>query len=146
MSLDIDYLQEDADGNTILALALPGHSGRTVSGSAKLVRRVVLELLTEIGSIPYQTKRGSLIMDRLVNGNILSEFDVFIFFSQGLTQAASNLVGEESADDPLNEKFNGAVLNGVIIGSSSISLDITIRSQDDSGTRVVLPIQFDHLM
>lgn len=119
------------------ALASETSQGAVVAGVQKLVQRFLLELLTELGSIQYLPTRGSLFMLQARLGYWRTAADIESSFYAALLYVKRNLQQEETREEPADERFSDAILEGVELAGdwASIRVRVVSRAGDD---RVVL--------
>jgi hypothetical protein len=142
MTVNVAAFRLNTDGTSIQALADSTCSGITVSGSSKLTQRVLTQLMTVNGSIPYAPNQGCSFISTLQVNGMASESDIFTAWGAAQIQLRPNLNLEESSSDPLDEKFQQAILNQIVITDELVTLDITIVSQANSAANVKLPLNF----
>jgi hypothetical protein len=121
-------------------LAQPGQSGKVCSGIQKLGQRVLVELLTEAGSMPYAPRRGTQLMTLLREGSLRTQADFMQAVSSSLTQLQQNLWSEESSTDPTDEQFASATVVSVNLAFDTASVELEVTSVAGSTAQVILPI------
>lgn len=146
----VDLLLYDgmrATGDTLLtpALARPGQSGAEIAGIQKLAQRFLLELLTPAGSLQYLPARGCGFMDEARQGGWRTEADVEQAFYASLLGIRRNLVGEESANDPYDERFSDARLLSVSVTIDQVTLTIQVTSLAGTSRTVLFPLRVNKL-
>lgn len=152
MSTIADYLDRTIDyfafrgvvgvGPLQLQQSFAGTSGagEICTGIQKLVQRFVLELLTEKGTIPYDTDRGCTFLTDAVAGRLQTELDVIQTFNLALIDIIRNLQGEEAETDPTDERFSSARLLGMTLLPGYLSLRVQVTSQAGTSRVFILPL------
>ena len=116
--------------------------GRLVTGLEKLAQRFLLELMTESGSIPFATGRGSSFVPSISRG-VLSEIDVQIAFGVAMLQVTSNLQVEETDDDPDDERFANAQVSDMQLLEGGVKLNITLSNRSGQSGSVSIPLNIN---
>jgi len=152
MSTLLDYLNRTYDvmayqgvrarGDALLRPALfDEQTGGTIcTGIQKLAQRFLIEFLTEKGSLPYRPLRGSSFMEQLRQGYLRTDTDVRIAFTFAIGEIGAQLVAEESATDPDDERYVAAELVGIAVAPGSATLSVTLTSRAGTSRAVILPI------
>jgi hypothetical protein len=123
------------------ALANKTSSGRILTGQEKLAQRFMLELMTEQGSMPFMTDRGSPFLSLLRNGAVFSENDVSTAFYAALLVVRANLQSEETDSDEDIERFIGATLNSIQITSAGLALNISVVNAAQQAIGLAIPVK-----
>lgn len=136
------FQNEQATGETqlVASLAVDGQSGTVLTGIAKLAQRVLLELYTEQGSMPFTPTRGTTFMSAARQGSLRTELDVFQEFAFAAGTIQSNLLGDQTDTDPLDECFGTLELEQVMYSGTTLVLHMTLTSQAGSARTVYLPV------
>lgn len=121
-------------------LVLAGKGGEMIAGIEKLVQRFTIELLTELGSLTYRPERGSIFMLDARSGIWQTAGDVRSSFATSLLSIADNLIREESATDPADERFSSAELESVSLLGDSVTLHVQVTSSAGTSFTALLPI------
>lgn len=128
-------------------------SGAITTGAQKLAQRWLLEFMTETGSMYGLPARGSDFMRQARRGGFRLPIDVRAAFSAAAAQIRNNLIREETADMPADERFGDAILLNVGIlpgrnvseetGSSAVFLTIGVKIVSAAGDSrdLILPIE-----
>jgi hypothetical protein len=125
MSFDVGALVSPTAGSVVAGVVNgPG----LIDGTAKLVQRFLLELLTPAGSILYQPARGSSFTTDLQGMRFATELDLRVSLARALVQVRANLQGEDSAADPAGERYQGALLTKLTLVSGAAIMTIVVRS------------------
>ena len=117
----------------------PGDMGQIITGGSKLAQKYVVILMTEKGSIPYATTRGSNFVNILQMSGGGSEGDILTAFAGA--QIDINRQLPLNTNDPLEEQFVKAVVTGIMITSSGALLSFNIIT-NGAGLSVTLPLNF----
>lgn len=121
-------------------LATAGRGGEFIAGIEKLVQRYTIELFTEIGSLTYLPARGSSFMLDARAGFWRTAGDVSESFNRANLSVSDNLLLEESATDPGDERFASAELLAVSLLGDSVSLTVRITSRAGTSFEALLPL------
>ena len=122
------------------ALAMPGTSGEICTGIQKLAQRVLIELLTERGSMPFAPRRGTSLMTRARLGYLRDQLDVFTAVSAALLDMQESLWEEESDDDPDDECYGSAEVLSVVVLADLLRIYLKVFSRAGTSREVILPI------
>jgi hypothetical protein len=153
-----DYLalqNTNARKKTKLALELfnSNSSGTICVGAQKLAQRWLLEFMTETGSMPGRPTRGCDFMRNARTGKFLTKASVATAFVLSNVDVRRNLVNEEYADMPADERFLSAELLaanvipdstvGVKTATSAAYLNLTVKINSRAGDsrQVIVPIE-----
>lgn len=108
-------------------------------GLQKLSQRWLLELLTPLGSIPYQPDRGCSFLPDLLAGRGRTTSDVFAIFGLAELQIRTNLTGEETDADPSDERYRISRLLSVKLNPGALELTTELQSRSDSA-QIIVPL------
>jgi len=136
---DLAAFNDLGNGQPAAQFLADNKGGTLIFGSTKLGQRVALELLTEAGSLPFATTRGTLFITYLRTG-ALTEMDVLVAFAAARLALRSNLQNEETDDDPPDERFLDAVVDRVVVTQGSVSLVVSVSSRAGLVEVLVLPV------
>jgi len=125
---------------TISLLDVTGPQGAAVTGTLKLVQRVLLELLTDIGSMLYQPARGCGFMPAVKQGLIQSDIALFQQFAFAANQIARTLSNDALPADPPDELLATLELANAIFSPGQIAMSVQITSQAGTSASLLLPI------
>ena len=121
-------------------LAQPGQGGKITAGIQKLAQRFVLELLTIKGTICYDPDRGTNFMLEAQTGQLNTQLDVYGAFARAVDQIGINLVGDEVASDPLDERFDSATIDSIAVEPGVAHIYVTLNSRAANSRSVLIPI------
>ena len=142
----VDVLAFDdakASGEALLSQVLvkPKQSGALITGISKLVQRVLIELLTEKGSLIYDPTRGTSFITQFRAGLIQTTQDLNSAFALAEVDVRLNLGLEESTDDPDDERYDSMnLLSAALIGDTA-NLSIQINSLAGESRVVIYPLR-----
>jgi len=139
--LAFDGVQRGTESQVIQHLVFEGSNGALVTGIQKLAQRFLMELMTEIGSIPHLPERGCLFMTQARYGYWRTVADVRSAFYLGLFTVRTNLIREEDEDTPTDEQFDTAELVAVSLYQDQVSLRVKIISKAGTSLDVIYPIR-----
>lgn len=123
-----------------MALAQPGEGGQITTGIQKLSQRVLLEALTEKGSLRYLPLRGCDFMREARLGFFQTPMDVLASFSASLVDIQQNLQAEESDDDPADERFASAEILAVTLVDGNASVTVRVLSLAGTSRDIIAPL------
>jgi hypothetical protein len=119
-------------------LVAPGFSGAVVTGIRKLFQRYLLELLTEVGSMPYSPNRGTAFMTRLRYGAVRTTQELYAVFVESETDVRVNLQLEESQNDPADERYESSQLLNATLSAAGDSVSLTIQVVSLAGDEITV--------
>jgi hypothetical protein len=142
-------------GDSLLGLELFNSqtSGKICTGVQKLAQRWLLEFMTERGSLPGLPERGCNFMKAARTGGFRTRINVETIFSSADMLIRRNLVAEEYADMPADEKFGSAELLSVAIlptfnvdqlsGTTAIYINMRVKITSLAGDEhvVIFPVE-----
>lgn len=142
----VDVLAFDdakAQGETLLTQALvkPNQSGALITGISKLVQRVLIELLTEKGSLLYDANRGTDFITQFRSGLIQTTQDLTSAFALAELDIRLNLGLEENTDDPADERYESMELLSVALATDTATLSIKVNSLAGDSRIVIYPLR-----
>lgn len=114
--------------------------GEICVGMQKLAQRYTLEFLTETGSMPFRSDRGSQFMRDFRLGRLRSEADVLTSFEFSNMDVKARLQAEEDDTWPDDERFAQAVLSKIIVTEPTLALYVSIVSLAGLDRKIILPI------
>jgi hypothetical protein len=139
-----DDMQVGRDTLLSQQLVKEGQSGALITGIQKLAQRYLIELLTELGSLRYLPRRGTQFMIDARAGFWRTPADVQSSFSSSSLDLRTNLIGEESEDDPEDERFAGADLLSVALSAPDyVTMSVMLHSLAGTSRRVIFPIRIN---
>lgn len=116
-------------------------SGQVCTGVQKLAQRWALEFLTIRGSMPFHmSKRGSDFITWMNQGLLRTEFDIQVYFNFAAQQVKMQLTNEETTDMHPEDCLAVALLLGIDLLGTSLSLRVSITSKAGTAREVILPI------
>lgn len=123
------------------ALVKPGQSGALITGISKLAQRVLIELLTEKGSLYYDPARGTSLITAFRAGLIQTTQDLQSTFALAELDVRLNLGLEETTEDPDDERYASMELLSVSISQDTVSLSIKVNSLAGDSRVVIYPLR-----
>ena len=114
--------------------------GMLIAGIQKLAQRVLITLLTSVGSKIYDPAFGTQFIPDARAGNWRTIADVTQSFYSARLDVARQLAAEQLASDPLDEIYNGMTLTDVVLSSDMIRLSIDLTSLAGTTYTVLAPI------
>jgi hypothetical protein len=114
--------------------------GRIVTGIRKLSQRFIVALLTERGSMVFFPLRGNDFVLQARQGRLRSTHDAIQAMAIAMLQIESQLLEEESEDDPLDERFARAELQSLQFVPGAVSTVIQLYSLAGESRIVVAPV------
>lgn len=136
---DLHFLRPRHSLPSLQGFVLPDGS-ELCTGIEKLSQRFLIELLTDVGSIPLQPTRGTKLLAEFRAGRIRTELDVITTFNFAAAAAVSRLQLIESIRDPADERIAQARLDRVVLRRQVAELHITITSRAGAQRSLPLPI------
>jgi len=131
----------DSKSQLSQTVAQDGSGGNICTGIQKLAQRWVLEFLTPVSSVPYKPDIGTPFIDQVRRGLIKNNFDVASYFSVSALIVELNLKKADSLDDPADERFSKATLDGFSFSNSGkLILNVTLLSAAGTSRKVIMPI------
>lgn len=136
-----------------LELFSPDDNGQICVGPQKLAQRWLLEFMTETGSMPGKPARGCNFMRAARTGKFLTKLNVENEFAFSAVTVRRNLINEEYAGMPDDERFVSAeLLSSVIVPDNTVGqktatsaayLNLTVKINSRAGVarQVVVPIE-----
>lgn len=128
----------DQPGQPLAQELIGFDGGAEITGIYKLAQRVVLELMTERGSLVYAPTRGTYLLTELKEG-VLSELDVMSAFSRARRQVIYNLRNEEVATDSDDERISDLQIAQLIISPETLTIKLKVTSKAGGSTTVEIP-------
>lgn len=131
-----------ATGEKLLSqvLVAEGESGQVTAGIQKLAQRWYLEMLTEMGTIPYDLLRGTGLMFDARNGIIRTTVEAEQSFALASKEAETNLILEEDTDMPEDERYGSITLDNVTVTADRVIYRATLRSLSGESREVLMPL------
>lgn len=141
--VDLWFFQStDPDNDTQLqqTIALPGESGRIVTGVQKAAQRVVTELLRERGSTPFHEDEGTELLLEARSGQWQSPADVLGSFARAALRVLNLLQAEEEDDDPDDERVVSIEAVNVSLSPGTVRIDVQILTRDGQDRTYITPL------
>jgi hypothetical protein len=138
----LSFLAVNPDGTITQELFGPGYGGTTVLAQPKLAQRFVLHLFTPQQTILYRPKQGCRFVTQLRLGKSRNESDVFAAFAGAMPEVSRNMLAEELATDPPEERFAGARLDKLTVSKAVVTATITVANRAGAKLNITLPLNF----
>lgn len=135
---DVSFIQAGADGAAVQDI-VDAAGGHMVAGRIRLAQRVMLELLTIQGSLPYLETRGTMFL-ALLQAHAYSEMDVLAAFAASKPALYKNLRGEELPSDPLSEQYADSEVTQLTVMPGVVSMTLAISSRAGITTALTMPV------
>jgi hypothetical protein len=116
------------------------NTGAVLTGIAKLVQRVVLELLTDRGSLRYLPDRGTFLMPQLRAGLIRTSAELFTAFSSAAADVRLSLRNDTRDEDPADEKLQSIEMISAEIVNQTAIIRARVTSEAGENSEVYLPL------
>ncbi len=143
ITYDVLAFQSNANAAASQNIIEDGNNGVLVTGPKKLAQRFILELMTEKGSITYRPTRGTYFVTEAKAAQLNNEIDVYTSFSLALLDMSNNLIGEESVNDPSNERYKNAEIQSISVRPGSITIGVKVVSLAGTFTNISIPLAFN---
>jgi hypothetical protein len=127
-------------GDQRLTPTLFGSGGEACTGIGKLVQRIDIELLTDVGSDPHNPDRGTALLASLRSGSLRTESSVFVAFAFAAGKVVTWLARQERPEDPDDERLQSLVLDSVALSPGVAVLKISITSVAGTTRSYLRPI------
>jgi hypothetical protein len=111
-----------------------------VAGVQKLAQKFFKLLFTRRGSVAYLPDYGTLFLGDARSGRWRTSADVYQSFHSALLDAGRQLVADEAAGDPDDERFRSAELRNVQLLGDLVRLRVFLLTQAGTGYTFLTPI------
>ena len=125
-------------GSTLVDFSLVKDGGAVCTGLQKLAQRYVLCLMTDIGSMTFNSRRGCSFMKDVMRAR--DEDAVATAFQFARMDVAQQLRNEETDDMPDSEKYGSSELIDVSFFGDTLSIAIELQSVSGDSSDIILPI------
>lgn len=115
-------------------------SGEVCAGITKLCQRWLIKFLQPLGSMPFLPDRGCSFQTLANTGQFRTELDVINAFQFATLRITPQMLTEEVATLPDDERFQSAALGSLTLSPGSLQLSISITSQAGANRVILLPI------
>lgn len=128
--------------NQILAqeLVRPGDGGALIAGIEKLVQKILLVLLTRMGSRKYSPTEGTTFMIDAAAGRWRTAPDVENSFYTARLDVSRQCRDSEAADDPLDERWGSLELIGLTLVTDKVTIRLRVVSAAGTEYTFMTPI------
>ena len=115
--------------------------GTLVAGIVWLAQRCLLELLTPLGSIPYQPDRGTELLPTIASSSFVTQASAEQIASQSLHRMANTIRSEDSPEMAADTQLKDVRLDRVNFpGNGVIEIFFTITSQAGEVWSIIQPL------
>lgn len=121
-------------------LVRPGDGGELIAGIEKLAQRVLVILLTKIGSRKYRPAEGTTFMIDAQSGRWRTPSDVSESFYAARLDVSRQVRAEETDADPADEKWGSLDLDGVTLSGDKVAIRLSIVSAAGGTYKFLTPI------
>lgn len=122
------------------ALVFPSDGGALIAGIEKLAQKVLLILLTKIGSRIYSPTEGTSFMLDAQRGIWRTPADVEASFYAARLDVSRQCRNSEASDDPLDERWSALDLTGVILVDDQVTVRLALTSAAGTTYEFLTPI------
>jgi hypothetical protein len=134
------FVDIDKNQPMIQQLVGVGNSGAVLTGIAKLVQRVVLELLTDQGSMQYLPERGTALMPQLRAGFVRTSAELFAAFSSAAADVLRTVRNDTRQTDPPDEQLQRLEMLSAEIFGELATVRVRVVSAAGAFSDVYLPL------
>lgn len=129
-------------GGRLLVQELAGTTdgGAVIAGVGKLAQKVLVVLLTPLGSKQYSPREGTAFMVDAVRGRWRTVVDVSQSFYAARLDVARQLAADATADDPDDEVYATMTLNGVVLSGDRVSLSVEVTTRAGTSYKFLTPL------
>lgn len=121
-------------------LVRPGDGGALIAGVEKLAQKVLLILLTKLGSRMYSPTEGTSFMIEAERGQWRTPADVSQSFYTARLDVSRQCRDSEAEDDPLDERWGSLDLEGVTLVTDRVTLRLALVSAAGTNYTFLTPI------
>lgn len=121
-------------------LARPGDGGQLVTGIEKLAQKVIMVLLTKLGSKVHRPTDGTLFMVEAGRGQWRTPADVIQAFYAARLMIRRQIVASEQATDPADERWGDLAIVRVTLNTDTAALTLYLTSAAGTSYKFIAPI------
>lgn len=118
----------------------PGDGGAVIAGVEKFAQKVLLILLTPLGSRKYAAAEGTAFMLDARRGGWRTPADVEASFYSARLDVARQCQASEDDTDPDDERWGGLELDGVTLAPGKVTLRATATTRAGSAYVFLAPL------
>lgn len=118
----------------------PGDGGALIAGIEKLAQKILIVLLTKLGSRKYRPLEGTRFMTDAAAGRWRTTADVTESFYGARLDVSRQCRDTEAADDPLDERWGSLDLDGVTLAGDKVTLRLAVVSAAGTEYTFMTPI------
>lgn len=131
---------DPATGLVTLEMVSPGEGGKLVVGIQKLFQRYMRTLLLKKGSMRYRPEDGCVFLLDHDAGLWRTTFDVAQSWLASQLDVRRQLIQDELATDPLDERFLDARLQKITLTPEHVGVQVRVFSLAGSSFAPITPI------
>jgi hypothetical protein len=140
--LAFENMKVSGDTQLTQTMVLPRQTGALITGIEKLVQRFLLELLTERGSLQYDSNRGTLFITKIRAGMVNTSQALFAVFNAAELELRNTLkMEEDKLNDPADERYKQATLLAASLLGDFATLSIQVNSMAEESRTVIYPLR-----
>jgi len=121
-------------------LVRPGSGGELIAGIEKLAQRVLLILLTKVGSRKFARTEGTTFMLDAQAGRWRTPADVSESFYAARLDVSRQCRATETSSDPADERWGSLDLDGITLSGDKVSLRLVLVSAAGTTYKFMTPI------
>lgn len=122
------------------ALVRPGDGGALIAGVEKLAQKILLILLTKVGSRLYAPAEGTTFMREAARGAWRTPADVSTSFYAARLAVSRQCRDSEATADPLDERWGTLDLIGVALFGDQVTIRLRLVSAAGAAYEFLTPI------
>lgn len=122
-------------------LVRPGDGGQLIAGIERLVQKVLIVLLTKLGSRRYAPAEGTAFMIEASRGYWRTAADVETSFYAARLDVSRQVQASQDADDPADERWGSLDLDGITLSGDRVTLRLSLVSAAGSSYTFLTPIK-----
>lgn len=136
---EVEIWHRKPGGGIMDASIIPnGTGGFGIAGYAKLVQRFLMELLTELGSVSFDSNKGTNFLTDARLGKWRTSRDVAQSFAAAELTARQNLKADETPTTPADEVYSSASLLSASVNGDQVVIHVQITNgAGQSGVQLV---------
>lgn len=121
-------------------LVRPGDGGALIAGVEKLAQKILIVLLTKLGSRKYQPLHGTRFMIDAARGRWRTTSDVSESFYSARLDVSRQVRDSEATDDPTDERWGSLDLLGVTLAGDTVAVRLVVTSAAGSSFEFITPV------
>jgi hypothetical protein len=125
----------------VQSLVTRTNGGSIVAGIEKLVQKILVTLLTPLGSKLQLPTDGTEFLIDARQGLWRTVADVEQSFYSARVDMQRQIIADETAEDPADEKYGDVVLTSVVLAGDMVTIRVNVASAAGATRTVLTPIQ-----